>query len=189
MKIVLIAGFSNPEIRERLEFTKDSWWYKWLIRLFSLPARVGEFSDFASWVPNIIGEIEKQDDMDLHVVCPHIRLKKSMETFEMRRVTYHFYQSEWTSLMRKCNNYQLWKRLQRSTHYVRQVVDQVRPDLIVLSGAENPATSIGILATDKYPRLCLCQTIYNNPEHSQYSTPNRLTQDMEKAIFANNSVL
>lgn len=183
MKIVLIAGFSNPEIREHLQFKKESKWYQRLIRLFHLPARVGKFRDYGPWVPDIIAEIEKHSDIELHVIGHQIRLKESMQTFHLRGVTYHFYQSEWTSLMRKCGNYKLWKRLQRSTHYVRQVVDEVKPDLIVLSGAENPATSIGILASDKYPRLCLCQTIYNNPERSQYMHPQKLIQDMEMDIF------
>lgn len=184
MKIVLIAGFSNMEMREHLAFKKDRKWYHWLIRLFRLPARVGEIRDYASWVPSIISEIERQDDMELHVVGPQIRLKKSMETFQLRGVTYHFYRSEWTSLVRKLNRYKLWKRLQHSTYYVKRVIDEVDPDLIVLSGTENPTTSIGILATSKYPRLCLCQTIYNNPERSQYYTPQRLTQNMEKDIFS-----
>lgn len=183
MKIVLIAGFSNSEIREHLEFRNDSRLYKLLIKVFGLPSRVGKFRDYAPWVPNIIAEIEKHSDMELHVVGPQIRLKQSVQTFQMRGVTYHFFPSEWTSLMRKCGNYRLWKKLQRSTHYVRQMVDEVKPDLIVLSGAENPATSIGILASDKYPRLCLCQTIYNNPERNQYMHPQKLIQDMEMDIF------
>lgn len=183
MKIVLIAGFSNAEIREHLEFKKDHKCYHWLIRMFRLPARVGEFWDSAPWVKSIIGEVEKQTDMELHVIGPHIRLKNSIETFQLRGVTYHFYRSEWTSLVRKLNHYKLWKLLQKSTSYVKWVIDNVRPDLIVLSGAENPATSIGILATDKYPRLCLCQTIYNNPERSKYSHPQKLIQDMEMDIF------
>ena len=183
MKIVLIAGFSNPEIREHLEFRNDSRLYKLLIKAFGLPSRVGKFRDYGPWVPNIITEIEKHSDMELHVVGPQIRLKQSVQTFQMRGVTYHFFPSEWTSFMRICGSYRLWKRLQRSTHYVRQVVDEVKPDLIVLSGAENPATSIGILASDNYPRLCLCQTIYNNPGRSQYMHPQKLIQDMEMDIF------
>lgn len=183
MKIVLIAGFSNPEIREHLKFRNDSRLYKLLIKAFGLPVRVGEFRDYGPWVPGIIAEIEKHSDIELHVVGPQIRLKRSMQTFQMRGVTYHFFPSEWTSFMRKCGKYSLWKKLQRSTHYVRQVVDEVKPDLIVLSGAENPATSIGILASDNYPRLCLCQTIYNNPERSQYMHPQKLIQDMEMDIF------
>lgn len=183
MKIVLIAGFSDPEIREHLEFRNDSCLYQLLIKAFGLPARVGEFRDYGPWVPNIIAEMEKHSDIELHVVGHQIRLKRSMQIFQLRGVTYHFFPSEWTSLMRICGNYWLWKKLQRSTHYVRQVVDAVKPDLIVLSGAENPATSIGILASDKYPRLCLCQTIYNNPERSQYSNPDPLKLEMEMDIF------
>ena len=104
MKIVLIAGFSNAEIREHLEFKKDHKCYHWLIRMFRLPARVGEFWDSAPWVKSIIGEVEKQTDMELHVIGPHIRLKNSIETFQLRGVTYHFYRSEWTSLVRKLNH-------------------------------------------------------------------------------------
>ena len=183
MKIILIAGFSNPEIRDHLHFRKDCKWYHRLISWLHLPSRVGEFSDFAPWIPNIIGRIEQEKNIELHVIGPQIRLEQPIEEFQLRDVTYHFYQSEWTSLMRICNNYRLWKGLQRSTHYVRQVIDEVNPDLIVLSGAENPATSIGILASDKYPRLCLCQTIYNNPERSRYARPKKLIQDMEMDIF------
>ena len=183
MKIVLIASFSNPEIREHLSLKKDHLWYHWLIRAFGLPARVGEISDYAPWVSGIISEIEAQDDMELHVVGQHIRLQRSIESFHLRGVTYYFYQTEWTSLMRKVNSYRLWKRLQRTTYFVKRVLEKVRPDLIVVSGAENPASSIGILASDKCPRLCLCQTIYNNPERSQYISPDILKQALEKDIF------
>lgn len=184
MKIVLIAGFSNVEIRDYLEFKKDHKWYHWLIRAFGLPDRVLELRDYAPWIPEIISYIEKLGDIELHVIGPQIRLKKSLETFHLRGVTYHFYRSEWTSLLRILNRYKLWKSLQHCTLYVKRVIDKVQPDLVILSGAENPDTSIGILASDKYPRLCLCQTIYNNPERCQYSTPNRLIQDMEKDIFS-----
>ena len=183
MKIVLIAGFSNQEIREHLQFRNDQKWYHWLIKLFRLPARVGEFRDYASWVVSMISDLEKRDDIELHVVGHQIRLEQSMQTFQLRGVTYHFYQSEWTSLMRKCNSYRLWRRLQRSTHYVQQVVDEVKPDLIVLSGAENPATSIGILASDKCPRLCLCQTIYNDMYNGVPLKRNPLIQEMELDIL------
>ena len=184
MNIVLIAGFSNVEIREHLEFKKDRNWYHWLIRALGIPARVGEFWDSTPWVKNIIDEVEKQNDMELHVVGPHIRLKKSIETFQLRGVTYHYYRTEWTSLLRKLNNYKLWKRLQKSTSYVRKILDEVQPDLVVLSGTENPPSSVGILAADEFPRLCLQQTIYNNPLRSEYGKPNRLIQDVEKDIFS-----
>lgn len=184
MKIVLIAGFSNSEIREHLELKKDSCLFRQLIKLFHLPPRVGEFRDYASWIPSIVGFIEQKKDIELHVVGPQIRLKHAIEEFTLRGVNYHFFQSEWTGLMRKIGNYKLWKNLQRSGHYAQKILDKVQPDLVVLSGAENPATSVSILYAQKFPRLCLCQTIYNNPERSKVSTPDRLKQEMEKDIFS-----
>lgn len=184
MKVLLIAGFLDSEIREQDIFKKDSILFQQLIRLFRLPERVGKHNDHALWIRNVISFLERQEDVDLHVFGPQIRLKKRLTEFELRGVKYHFYNSEWTSFLRKLNHYKLWKSLQTAGYYFRKVEKKVKPDIVVLSGAENPATSISILFADKYPRYCLCQTIYNNPEREKYSTPNKLIQEMEKDIFS-----
>ena len=185
MRVLLIAGFLDGEVRKQDIFKKDSLCFHKLVRFFGLPARVGQLNDNAPWVRGVISFLETQDDIDLHVLGPQIRLKKNLTEFESNGVKYHFYSSEWTSLLRKLNHYNLWKRLQNAGHYTIKVIDKVKPDLVVLSGAENPATSVSILYADKYPRYCLCQTIYNNPERAMYNTPNKLIQDMEKDIFSN----
>lgn len=183
MKIVLIAGFSNPEIRDHLHFREDRKWYRWLIKMFRLPSRVGEFRDYGSWVVNMISNLEKRDDIELHVVGHQIRLRHSIEEFQLRGVTYHFFQSEWTSFLRVLNRYGLWKRLQISTYYTNKILEEIKPDLIVLSGAENPATSVSVLASQKYPRICLCQTIYNDIVNGVPLKRNPLIQEMELDIF------
>ena len=185
MKVLLIAGFLDEEVRKQDIFKKDSPFFHKLVRLFRLPSRVGNLNDHAPWVRSIISFIETQEDIDLHVFGPQIRLKKHLTEFELRGVKYHFYSSEWTSLLRKFNRYNLWKRLKNADFYFKKVLAKINPDLVVLSGAENPATSVSILYADKYPRYCLCQTIYNNPERACYSIPNKLIQDMEKDIFSN----
>ena len=185
MKILLIAGFLDEEVRKQDIFKKDSPIFHKLVRLFRLPSRVGNLNDHAPWIRCIISFLETQEDIDLHVFGPQIRLKKHLTEFESRGVKYYFYSSEWTSLLRKINNYNLWKKLINVDSYFKKVLAKVNPDLVVLSGAENPATSVSILYADKYPRYCLCQTIYNNPERAKYGIPKRLTQDMEKDIFAN----
>ena len=185
MKILLIAGFLDEGVRKQDIFKEDSSFFHQLVRLFHLPERVGNLNDHAPWVRSIISFLETQEDIDLHVFGPQIRLKRQLTEFELRGVKYHFYGSEWTSLLRKTNRYVFWKKWQRAGHYFRKVAKRINPDLVVLSGAENPATSVAILYAEKYPRYCLCQTIYNNPERSKYNTPNRLIQDMEKDIFSN----
>lgn len=184
MKILLIAGFLDEEVRKHDIFKKDNPFFHKLVHLFRLPPRVGNLNDHAPWVRSIISFLETQEEIDLHVFGPQIRLKKPLTEFESSGVKYHFYSSEWTSLLRKINRYILWKRLINADFYFKKVLAKVNPDLVVLSGAENPATSISILYADKYPRYCLCQTIYNNPERAKYHSPNKLIQEMEKDIFS-----
>ena len=184
MKIVLIAAFSNDEVRKHLTFRKTGRLYQGLIKFFRLPQRVGDFREIAPWIPGVVAEIEKHPDLDLHVIGPHIRLKRRIEEFELRGTHYHFYRSDFMSFLRTVGSYKLWYHLQGSGRIVRRILKRIDPDLVVLSGAENPVSSAAVLASGGYPRLCLCQTIYNNPERSAYSTPNKLIQDLEKDIFS-----
>ena len=183
MKVLLIAGLSDSSVRKHLRFSKDRKLYRQMIRWFRLPARVGEFSDTVPWVKGIIENLRKRDGIELHVMGPHIRLKEPMEEFELQGVTYHYFRSEWSSLMRKTNKYSIWKHIQRSTYYSKKIIDKVSPDIVVLSGAENPTTSISILSATGYPSICLCQTIYNNPLRQEYGTPNKLIQEVEMDIL------
>lgn len=182
-KILLLADFSNAEVRGYLDFWPDNCIYKTLIKMFHLPSRVGELSDHAPWIPAIIGAMEEHSDIDLYVASPQIRLKKSLESFELRGVRYYFFRSEITSLLRLVNRYGIWKYLEQSGKYVKRILNQVKPDLVVLSGSENPTISVSALSAKGYPRICLCQTIYNNPQRAAYSKPVRLNSQVEKELF------
>ena len=179
MRILLIAGLSNSSIRTHLSFRKSTFWYNHLIKLFNLPNRVVEFRDTTPWVENIVEYLRQQNDIELHVLAPHIRMKYAIEEFEMDGVIYHYYRTEWTSLLRKLNNYKVWKYLQRTGYYTKKILRRVKPDIVVLSGTENPVTSVSFLYSQNYPLYCICQTIYNNPERYNYCTPNNLTLQLE----------
>lgn len=184
MKILLVADFSDSEVRDHLLFRKDSKLFHRLIRLFHLPERVGGFSDHASWVRSMILYFEKREDIELHIVGPHIRLKRQIEEFELRGVKYYFFRSEVSSFARLVKKYKLWKVLQRSGHYFKKILERVNPDLVILSGAENPVTSVSILYANHYPRLCLCQTVYNDPDMHRFSAGDPLKIAVEQAIFS-----
>lgn len=183
MRIALIAGYSSKEIRKHLELKNDSKLYHGLIRLLRLPARVGIFSDTVPWVIPIIDDLKKRPDVELHVVAPHIRLKKNYQRFEMGEVTYHYFPAELTSILRLLRNYKLWKILQQSKRHARRILKEIKPDIVLLSGAENPVTSGAIFGAAEYPCVCLCQTIYNDPKMFKYTKPDRLRQQLELDIF------
>lgn len=183
MKIVLIAGYSSKPVREHLVFKKDSKLYHGLIKILGLPARVGNFSDTVPWVISIINDLRKRPGVELHVIAPHIRLKKSRQEFEMDGVQYHYYPSEWTSLLRLVRNYPLWKMLQCSKRHAKYYLNQIKPDIVLLSGAENPVTSGSIFGAKCFPCVCLCQTVYNDPDMAIYNKPDKLRQQLELDIF------
>lgn len=183
MKVLLIAFFSNSEIRDHLGLCEKSRLTRWALKLCGLNPKVEEFRDFGAWITNIISFFEKQPDYELHVLSPHIRLKHSYESFELRGIHYHFFRSEYSSMLRKVGNYRIWKLLQNSGRFTKKVLRKVNPSIVVLSGTENPVASVSILSAKNYPRLCLCQVIYNDPERSLYSLPDKLKIAVESDIF------
>lgn len=185
IKVLLIAGFSDREVRKYLLFRKESKLFHCIIKLLHLPERVGYISDHALWVRNMILDLEKRENIELHVAGPHIRLKKQIEEFKSQGVTYHFFRSEFSSFARLVRNYKLWKLLQRSGYYTNKILNRVNPDLVILSGAENPVTSVSILYAQKYPRLCLCQTVYNDPDMHRFSAGDPLKIAVEHEILSN----
>ena len=189
MRIALIAGYSSKAVREHLEFKKDSRLYHGLIKLLGLHERVGNFSDTVPWIIPIINDLRRRPDVELHVIAPHIRLKRSMQEFELDGVKYHYFPAELTSILRLLRNYKLWKTLQQSKRYARRILKEIKPDIVLLSGAENPVTSGAIFGATEYPCVCLCQTIYNDPEMHKYTKPDKLRQQLELDIFVNLSVL
>ena len=183
MKFLLIAGFSNEEIRSHLDLKEKSRWVNWALKMLKLPSRSVEFRDHAQWVVDIINDFEKRNDIELHVLGPHIRLKRRIEEFQLRGVKYHFYQSEWTKFIRIVGNYKVWERLQNSSGLAKELADKIKPDLVILSGAENPTTSYSIMELGEYPRICLCQTILNDISVKVVNKRDVLKWNIEKEIL------
>ncbi len=181
MKIVLITGFTDEEVRRNLSFANNSRLFHGLIKLFRLPTRVGEFLDCAPWVKSMILYFEKSEDVELHVIGSHIRLKHAIEEFQMRGVYYHYYRQDFSSFLRLIGNYKIWKRLQLGGRRVKKIVNTINPDIVLLSGSENPAYSVTVLSVPNYPRLCLCQTVYNDPERKK---TNKLIKECESDVFS-----
>ena len=119
MKIVIIAGYSSKPVREHLVFKKESRLYHGLIKIMGLPERVGKFSDTVPWVPLIINDLRVRPNVEMHVIAPHIRLRRRYQEFEMDGVKYHYFPAEWTSFLRLTHSYRVWKWLQTSKHHAK----------------------------------------------------------------------
>jgi glycosyltransferase involved in cell wall biosynthesis len=169
IKVVWICHFSNQEVRDRIPLSKRK--ISNMIRsiLFGRPL---SYSDFAPWITNQICEFEKLDNIELHVVAPHVGLKKFVFKFEINGVYFHFFKPDLFPLLDKFINVILRNRRKEykfNRHFVRKILKRIQPDVINLIGTENPYYSITALDIKDVPIYVTAQTVYTNPDRKKYS--------------------
>lgn len=183
IRVALVCGYTSHKTRPHLKLKSNTGILQKLLKLFGLPARVGEFRDTTPWIENYIYAFQRRDDIDLHIVAPQIRLRGSVQQFDMDGVSYHYYATEFTSFLRIVKNYKLWKMFQTNGKRIKRIIDGIKPDIVVLSGSENPASSISVLYTQDYPTYILLQIVYTDPHREASGAYNKLIWDMEREIF------
>lgn len=176
IKVAMICHFSNAEVRKHLPLGGRKL-YSFLRKLLCMPGKGQGYGDLAPWDTYIIESVKKRDDVDLYVISAHGGLTRSEVSFEADTIHYIFLKPEYaTFLKRVIPNDELWRRLNPMTPHVKKAVERIKPDLVLLVGAENAYYSSTVLGLKGYPIYVLCQTIYNNPEFSSLESKNATTE-------------
>jgi len=141
LKILWICHFTNTEIQNKLPLWKKT-------------------NEFAPWIPNKIKGLEGRNDVELFVISPHEFLKKQT-AFSSNNIHYYFipygiplFHRHWPRFFR----YEVYNEFSAFRKKVKEIVNEIKPDLINLIGAENAYYSSSILDfKDKYPVLVSIQ--------------------------------
>ena len=149
IKVIWICGFSNSEIRSKLRIKKD--------RLEPIFKRIvhrdhNSGSDIGIWITNGINEIKLRDDVELHIVSPVRDLENRKQEFEIDRIHYHFVRDENSGITHKIIRYLFSRnssKFLKNRRNIRNIINQVRPDLVHVIGAENPYYSMALLDIPK----------------------------------------
>lgn len=181
MKLMILSPYSNAELRTHLKMEDYSGLTNFIVQKLGLQRKV-TLIDKAPWVGHLINELEQVDGIELFSVSPQIKMSKSIERFNLNKTTYYFYSSDFSQAARLVGNYSLWKKLETCSHKVREIVDEIRPDIIVLFGTENLTISAPILSLLDYPIICILQTVYHKPERVKYGKPNKMLLQLEAEI-------
>jgi len=147
LRIGWICHFSNSEIRNELPLLDNN-----------------KYQEYAPWIWNTINCISKDDKLDLHIIAPHVGLKKLIFDCRYKNVVYHFWKSDIPLIQKRlwkipvllrypfCDPFIINKLL------VRLIVSRINPDIINLQGAENDYYSSTIMQfRKKYPVLITIQ--------------------------------
>ncbi len=185
LKVVMVCHLSNSMIRERLHLSKNRVYNK-------LRAIRGHrplvYSDYAPWNTFILKEAVNYKELDLHVISPHLGMIKDTEEFENEGIKYHFYKNKPSPFIRALHSKLLPQKnlmFKRNAKRVKKWIYELKPDLIVLVGAETPDYSITVLGIKDIPIYVLSQAVFNNPEFEKHHSANnyRFRAEMEMDLF------
>lgn len=183
IKVVWLCHFSNQQVRNRLPLT--NWLFLNRIRkLFGV--QQAKYFDYAAWITNLVHEFEKIEDIELHIISPHVGMKELICHFESNGIHYHFFKAEiqfrlnmffGKILKHVCKDFGLNRLI------IKKILKNINPRLVNLIGTENPYYSLGTLDIENIPVYVSVQTVYTNPDRLKLSgNLDQFIWDMELKI-------
>jgi glycosyltransferase involved in cell wall biosynthesis len=184
IKIVLLTCFSNEQVRSKLVLNNKSKILNIIRKILGKPAQKINHGDYAPWNSALIEELNKRDDVELHVISPQVGLNKKLENLKIENVKYYIFNTDLTLIFKHIIGFdRLWRMLQPNGRVVNSLIKKIKPDIINLVGAENSHLSVSSLSIRDIPTYVSCQTVYNNPNRIKYSQVNKKNLSTEKLIL------
>ena len=163
LKIVWICHFSNELVRKQLN--EGIGILEAIARkILNKPFKV---CDFAQWNTNAIREFEKfTEDVELHVISPGYFMKGHESIFDENGIHYYFFKDERSFFDKIANKF--WGRnpsYKKNRAYIKNKIEEIKPDLVHVIGAENPNYSLAALDTpNTIPLFVQLQTLLVDPD-------------------------
>lgn len=108
----------------------------------------GRGTDSAIWNTNAIEEMEKRDDVELHVICPVRGLAKKEVLYEDNGIHYYFFREQNSNVIRFVMHQLFTKytsRYKKNRRVISRYVSEIQPEVVHVMGAENPYYSLSLL--------------------------------------------
>jgi len=144
MKVVWICHFSNTEINGILKPWK-------------------QVNESAPWVSLSLKYLEGDKDIDLYVIAPHEYIC-GVHKFHLRGIHYIFFNPYIPVYGRHWPRFFRWDYMTdfaKSKRIVKRLVEEIKPDVIHLQGAENPYYSSTIFQfLNRYPTILTVQGFF-----------------------------
>ncbi len=167
IRVAMLCTFSNSVVRERIPPRINI--IEFFLRYITRRSATNMFVDKAQWNTNAINELKKRSEIELHVVFDWKRMPKDIISFQNEGVHYHAFKDENTTFFNMLRRIIRGKKYhnfsQQNTKRILRIIEEIRPDIVHLIGAENPRYSEAVLELDsRYPLIVTLQTLMLEPE-------------------------
>lgn len=165
LKVVWICHFSDAKTRAHIRFSR--FYFKRIIKLL-LGKPDNKWIDFAVWNSNAIKQFESFKDIELTIIFPHQGIKGRSQRFVINSIYYVCFRSEDDHFWPYFKNRFLNKpclHFFKNREFVRNTIEELKPDIVHVVGAENPYYSITALDIPKaIPSIVSLQTLLSDPD-------------------------
>lgn len=167
LRVVYLCQFRNNHFTEILPLEFDI--LSKLTYYFKKKSRTISVSEGSVWNINAFKEFERfSDEIELHVISPYPFLAEKYYHFEENGINYHIFKNEDDRpdrlLFNRLTKYKFLS-YSRNKRKICNIINEVKPDIIHLIGAENPSYAAAILDIPKdIPVLTQLQTLLNDPD-------------------------
>ena len=184
LRVAILCHLSSQEIRERLSLRSN--YLENCIRRI-LHENLVRYEDNAPWNLNILKELMKYEELEVHVVSPHPGLTNRTQSFSLNGIFYHFFQCDSpfpVNYFRRRSENKSTIPYRENRRLAKKLIEEIKPDILNLIGSENPYYSSVVLDLENLPILLTCQTVYSNPTRKEYDMNfSQLRWDVEQEVF------
>lgn len=183
-RVLFIGRYTSPDVLKALHFRR--WKFDDVIRtLFGKPKF--HFPNVPVWYMDYIDQFRKHSDFEYHVLAPFKQLKKDIEDYtDPTGIHFHFYRLDSNYIVetyKKLTNHDERNDYKRIRQYGKQIINNVKPDIVVLCGAENQDYSELVLEAKDIPTVVIVETLLNDENRKQLGIGTDYRRKIENKIF------
>ncbi len=169
IKVVWLCHFTNKEVQEIIKPWKP-------------------VNEFSPWIPLSYNILKNDPDIELHVISPHEYIA-GIKSFVKDGINFYFYNAHMPLIGRHWPVFFKWDFIsdyKKNKRITRKIVEEIKPDIIHLHGAEIAYYSSTFLQfIDKYPNIVTIQGFIsksNNPKSKLVSKRIEVEKQILKRI-------
>lgn len=183
-KVLLLCHYSNEQLRNQIDQTPIKRANQ-IRRLLGKPDVFNQ--DAAPWIPTFIDGIKKfGDDIELHIVNSCVCMKYPRQDYCIDNVHYHIFNYDLPFFHKLADiifhssiksDYKIYRKI------ISKIIADISPDLILLSGAENPEYGWPVIDHLDIPTFVILQTLLSSQQRMKLNVGNPYRRKFEQLIF------